>query len=89
MAIYIYVGKSKDSHLRLDTGKSVTHNASIDLDENDLKKPHVQLMIENGKNQTGEERLVSIENPPVKPKTEPKEEPKEEPKKKKKKKGKK
>lgn len=77
MTIYIYIGKAESSHLRLDTGKSVTHNGSIDLDEADLAKSDVQQMIENGKNQTGENRLINVENPPEKPKepekkTEPK-----------------
>ena len=62
--IYVFYAGRKGSHIVLDNGKKAKHNDTIDLDEDDLKRPLIKELINASKNQSSKvDKLTKIEEP--------------------------
>ena len=62
--IYVYKSGRKGSHISLDNKKTAAHNETIDLDEDDFKRPLIKELIKAGKDPASrDDRLIKAPEP--------------------------
>ena len=64
MTIYRFYAGRKNSHITLDNKKTAKNNETIDLNDSDMKRDLIKLLINNAKNPSSKvDKLIKIEKP--------------------------
>ena len=65
--IYKFYAGRKGAHIRLDNKKTAEHNETMDLDEEDLKRPLIKKLIHDSQNKSSKvDKLIKVEEPEIK-----------------------